>query len=291
MWRSDAAGFWEKQRPRLLFGLLCLAGAVALGRVAVIAQALSPWEEFSVVFLFALFLIWASVASFLAGNDLAQIVSATNVEARLNEWFLRFRFANQKLADSANSRFAYRVTAPHGQAVIISLPTGLDNYLRYRAELTIPERHRRALNDMGENGRRRFMIEYMAECAKARVHLISARALPLTVKVERTVPITRRLDSEDLWAALEAIQQDLNIALTHVDLSIERIKAQTSLGRDAAVAVIESSAYSSPSGTEEAPVDQTELPPIHPANELRPPSPERGEGDVLIRNQDKRGHG
>jgi hypothetical protein len=148
---------------------------VALGRVAVIAQALPPWQDFWIVFLFALFLMWASVATFLARNDLAQIVSATNVETRLNEWFLRFRFANQKLADSANSRFAYRVTAPHGQVVIISLPAGLDNYLRYRAELTIPERHRRALNDMGENGRRRFMIEYMAECAKARVPYFGTR--------------------------------------------------------------------------------------------------------------------
>ena len=291
MWRSDAAGFWEKQRPRLLFGLLCLAGAVALGRVAVIAQALPPWQDFWIVFLFALFLMWASVATFLARNDLAQIVSATNVETRLNEWFLRFRFANQKLADSANSRFAYRVTAPQGQVVIISLPTGLDNYLRYRAELTIPERHRRALNDMGENGRRRFMIEYMAECAKARVHLISARALPLTVKVERTVPITRRLDSEDLWAALEAIQQDLNIALTHVDLSIERIKAQRPLERDAPIPLIESSVSASLSGTEEAPDDHREPPPTHQANELRLPSPGQREGDVLGRSEDNTGHG
>jgi hypothetical protein len=121
----------------------------------------------------------------------------------------------------------------------------LDNYLRYRAEVTIPERHRRVLNDVGENGRRRFMIEYVAECAKARVHLISARAFPLTVRIERTLPITRRLDSENFWAALEAIQQDLAIALTQVDLCIERIRGQRTAGWEAPMPLIEPSAPTS----------------------------------------------
>jgi hypothetical protein len=224
MWKPEWAGFWEKQRLRLLGGLLCLAGAVALGRIAVIAQALTPWQDFWVVFLFSLFLTWAAVATFVGRDHSAEAVSGENVEARLNDWLLKFRFANQKLGDSSSYRFAYRVTAPDGQVVIIARPTALDNYLRYRTDLTILDRHRRALNDLGENGRRRFMVEYMSECARARVHIVSARALPLTVRIERTLPITRHLNGDDLWGTLEAMQQDIVIALTHIDLCLERMK-------------------------------------------------------------------
>lgn len=223
MRKPDWDGFWEKQRASLVFGVLCLAGAVAVGRVAVIAQALDPWQDFWVVFLFSLCLIWAAVATFVGRSRLVQAVSRENVEARLNEWILKFRFANQKLPDSAGYRFAYRITAREGQVVVIGQPAKLDNYLRYRTEVTVLERHRRALNDLGENGRRRFMTEYTAECAKARVQ-ISARALPLTVKIERTLPITRQLNAHDLWAGLEAMLQDVVIAVTHIDLCLERVR-------------------------------------------------------------------
>jgi hypothetical protein len=222
--KPNWSGLWEKQRVRFSFGLLCLGGAVALGRVAVIAQTLPPWQNFWIVFLFALFLIWAAVATYVAKEYFAQAVSNENIEGRLNEWILKFRFASQKLADSSSYRFAYRITAPDGQPVVIGRPMALDNYLRYRSDLTILERHRRALNDLGENGRRRFMIEYMAECSKARVHVISARALPLTVKIERTIPVTRHLSSNDFWAALEAMQQDVAVAVTHIDLCLERVR-------------------------------------------------------------------
>ena len=67
------------------------------------------------------------------------------------------------------------------------------------------------------------MIEYMAECAKARVNIIS-RALPLTVKIERTRPITRHLSADDLWAGLEAVLQDVVIAVSHIDLCLERVR-------------------------------------------------------------------
>jgi len=225
---SDWDGFWSRQKPRLLFGLLCLAGAVALARVAMIAQRLDPWQDFSIVFFASLFLIWAVVATFLAQDRFREVVSSENIEARLNEWFLKFRFANQKLADSANHRFAYRVTAPDGQVIIIARPTTLDNYLRYRTDVTILDRHRRVLNDLGENGRKRFMTEYTAECAKARVHVTSARALPFTVRLERILPITRHLDAGDLWAALEAMQQDVIIAVTQIDLCVDRIRESLS---------------------------------------------------------------
>jgi hypothetical protein len=224
MWKPEWAGFWEKQRLRFLGGLLCLAGAIALGRIAVIAQSLTPWQDFWVVFLFSLFLIWAAVATFVGRERGQDPVSGENIEARLNDWLLKFRFANQKLADSSSHRFAYRVSAPDGQVVIIARPASLDNYLRYRTDLTILDRHRRALNDLGENGRRRFMVEYMSECARARVHIVSARAWPLTVRIERTLPITRHLNGDDLWATLELMQQDAVIALTHIDLSLERMK-------------------------------------------------------------------
>ena len=224
MLKPEWAGFWEKQRLRFLGGLLCLAGAVALGRIAVIAQSLNPWQDFWVVFLFSLFLVWAAVATFVGRERSQEAVSGENIEARLNDWLLKFRFANQKLADSSSYRFAYRVTTADGQVVIIARPTALDSYLRYRIDLTILDRHRRALNDLGENGRRRFMVEYMSECAKARVHIVSARALPLTVRIERTLPITRHLNGDDLWETLEAMQQDVVIALTHIDLCLERMK-------------------------------------------------------------------
>ncbi len=214
---------WEKQRPSFLFGVLCLVGAVALGRVAVIAQRLDPWQDFWVVFLFSLFLIWATIATFVGRSHLSQTVSSENIETRLNEWILKFRFANQKLADSSGYRFAYRITAPDGQVIVIGRPAKLDNYLRYRTDVTVLERHRRALNDLGENGRRRFTIEYMAECAKARVH-ITARTLPLTVRIERTLPITRHLNADDLWTGLEALLHDVVIAVTHIDLCLERVR-------------------------------------------------------------------
>lgn len=129
-----------------------------------------------------------------------------------------------KLADSSGYRFAYRITAADGQVIVVGQPTKLDNYLRYRTDVTVPERHRRALNDLGENGRRRFMIEYVAECAKARVQIASARALPLTVKIERTRPITRHLNADDLWAGLEAILQDIVIVLSYIDLCLEKVR-------------------------------------------------------------------
>lgn len=220
---SDWNGFWSRQRPRLFFGLLCLAGAVALARVAMIVQKLDPWQAFWAVFFASLFLIWAVVATFLAQDRLREVVSSENIEARLNEWFLTFRFANQKLADSANHRFAYRVTAPDGQVIIIARPATLDNYLRYRTDVTILDRHRRILNDLGESGRKRFMTEYTAECAKARVHVTSARALPFTVRLERILPITRHLNAGDLWKALEAMQQDVVIAVTQIDLCVARV--------------------------------------------------------------------
>jgi hypothetical protein len=67
------------------------------------------------------------------------------------------------------------------------------------------------------------MIEYTAECAKARVQ-IAARALPLTVRIERTLPITRHLDADDLWAGLEAMLQDVVIVVSHIDLCLERVR-------------------------------------------------------------------
>ena len=215
---------WQNQRARFFGAILCLAGAIALARVAVMAQGLDPWRDFWIIFLFALVLLWAALATFMARDKSAAAVSSENIEAHLNNWLLRFRLGNQKLADSSSYRFAYRVTAPDGQVIIISRPATLDNYLRYRTDLTILDRHRRALNDLGESGRRRFMLEYMAESARARVHVTSARALPLTVRIERTLPITRDLDGRDLWTALEAMQQDVVIAATHVDLCIERAR-------------------------------------------------------------------
>src|SRR5689334_367415 len=133
---------WENQRPSFLFGILCLVGAVAVGRVAVIAQRLEPWQDFWVVFLFSLFLIWGAIATFVGRSRLTEAVSSNNIEARLNEWILKFRFASQKLADSAGYRFAYRITAPDGQVIVVGQPTKLANYLRYRTDVTVPERHR-----------------------------------------------------------------------------------------------------------------------------------------------------
>jgi hypothetical protein len=227
MRKADWPGFWERQRGRFLLGLLYLAGAVALGRVAVIAQVLNPWQEFCIVFLFSLFLIWAAVATYFGKDRLAPPVSGENIEARLQEWIQKSRFANQKLADSTSYRFAYRLTAPDGQMVVIGRPTVLDNSLRYRTDVTIPERHRRTLNDIGESGRKRFIVEYLAECAKARAHVSSTRALPLTVRIERMLPITRDLNGEHLWATLEGLQQDVIIAVTHVDLCLERLRTLT----------------------------------------------------------------
>jgi hypothetical protein len=220
----DWAAFWAKQRPRLVLGILCLLGAVALGRVAVVAQGLQSWQEFWIVFLFSLCLIWAAIATSVARERIGQPVSGENVESILNEWIRRFRFPNQKLADSAGYRFAYRITAPDGQVVIIGKPTTSDSSLRFKTDVMVLERHRRALNDLGEHGRKRFMIEYMSECSRARVHITSARALPFTVRIERTVPITRDLNDEILWAALESMHHDVAIALTHADLCLVRMK-------------------------------------------------------------------
>ena len=244
--------FLDKQRPSFLFGVLCLAGAVSLGRVAVIAQRLDPWQDFWVVFLFSLFLIWGAVATFFGRNRLVQAVSSSNIEARLNEWILKFRFASQKLADSAGYRFAYRITAPDGQVIVVGQPTKLDNYLRYRTDVTVPERHRRALNDLGENGRRRFMIEYSAECAKARVN-ITSRALPLTLKIERTRPITRDLGADELWTGLETILQDVNIVLSHIDLCLERVREPREEINSAMFAAPSSSAADADSWAHSAP--------------------------------------
>ena len=224
MWQPDWPTLWAKQRPRFLLGFLCLLGAVALGRVAVIAQALESWQDFWIVFLFSLCLIWAAIATFVARERATQPVSGANVEARLNEWIRKFRFPNQKLADSAGYRFAYRITAPDGQVVIIGRPTTSENTLRYKTDVMVLERHRRALNDLGEIGRKRFMIEYMAECSRARVYITSARALPFTVRIERALPITRDLADGTLWAALEAIHHDVAIALTHAELCLSRVK-------------------------------------------------------------------
>jgi hypothetical protein len=227
MRKTDWPGFWENQRGRLLVGLLYLAGAIALARAAVIAQALDPWEEFWIVFLFSLFLIWAAVATYFAKDRLSPPVSGQNVEERLQEWIQKSRFPNQKMADSTSYRFAYRITTPDSQAIIIGRPTSLDSSLRYRTDVTIPERHRRILNDIGEAGRRRFIIDYLAECARARAHVTSTRALPLTVRIERTLPITRGLGGEELWATLEGLQQDVVIAVTHIDVCLEKLKLFT----------------------------------------------------------------
>jgi hypothetical protein len=249
--------FWEKQRPSFFFGVLCLVGAVAHGRVAVIAQKLDPWQDFWVVFLFSLSLIWAALATFVGRSHLVQAVSSENVEARLNEWILKFRFVNQKLADSLGYRFAYRITAREGQVVVIGQPAKLDNYLRYRTDVAVIERHRRVLNDLGENGRRRFMIEYTAECAKARVQ-ISARALPLTVKIERTLPITRHLNADDLWAGLEAMLQDVVIAVTHIDLCLERVRGPRDETQSALFAAPSSSAPDAEKWTPATPSGKSE---------------------------------
>lgn len=224
MRQLDWAAFWAKQRPRFVLGLLCLLGALALGRVAVVAQGLESWQEFWIVFLFSLCLIWAAIATSIARERIGQPVSGETVEGVLNEWIRRFRFPNQKLADSAGYRFAYRITAPDGQVVIIGKPTSSDSTLRFKTDVMVLERHRRALNDLGEHGRKRFMTEYMSECSRARVHITSARALPFTVRIERTVPITRDLNDEILWAALESMHQDVAIALTHTDLCLARMK-------------------------------------------------------------------
>jgi hypothetical protein len=214
----------------MLVGLLYLAGAIALARAAVIAQALNPWEEFWIVFLFSLFLIWAAVATYFAKDRLTPPVSGENIEERLQAWIQKSRFANQKMADSTSYRFAYRITVADGQAIIIGRPTSLDNSLRYRTDVTIPERHRRALNDIGEAGRRRFLIEYLAECARARAHVVSTRALPLTVRIERMLPITRDLSGEQLWSTLERLLQDVVIAVTHIDMCLEKLKPLTNDG-------------------------------------------------------------
>ena len=79
MLKPEWAGFWEKQRLRFLGGLLCLAGAVALGRIAVIAQSLNPWQDFWVVFLFSLFLVWAAVATFVGRERSQEAVSGENI--------------------------------------------------------------------------------------------------------------------------------------------------------------------------------------------------------------------
>jgi len=220
----DWPALWAKQRPRFVLGVLCLFGAIALGRVAVLAQGLESWQNFWIVFLFSLCLIWAAIATFVARERIGQPVSSENVEGRLNEWIQKFRFPNQKLADSAGYRFAYRITAPDGQVMVIGRPTTSDNALRFKTDVMILERHRRALNDLGESGRKRFMVEYMAECSRARVQITSARALPFTVRIERTVPITRDLSDNALWAALEAVHQDVAVALTHTDLCLARIR-------------------------------------------------------------------
>jgi len=96
--------------------------------------------------------------------------------------------------------------------------------------VTLPERHRRTLNDIGEAGRRRFIVEYLAECARARAHVTSTRALPLTVRIERTIPITRSLSAEQLWATLEGLQQDVVIAVTHIDICLEKLRPLTDAG-------------------------------------------------------------
>lgn len=220
----DWPTLWAKQRSRFALGLLCLLGAVALGRVAVLSQGLESWQNFWIVFLFSLCLIWAAIATFLARERTGQPVSSENVEGRLYEWIRKSRFPNQKLADSAGYRFAYRITAPDGQVMVIGRPTASDNSLRFKTDVMIMERHRRALNDLGESGRKRFMIEYMAECSRARVHINSARALPFTVRIERTVPITRDLSDNALWAALEEMHQDVAVALTHTDLCLARMR-------------------------------------------------------------------
>lgn len=246
MRHPDWPTLWSKQRPRFVLGLLCLLGAIALGRVAVLAQGLESWQNFWVVFLFSLCLIWAAIATFIARERLGQPVSSENVEGRLNEWIRKFRFPNQKLADSAGYRFAYRITAPDGQVVVIGRPTASDNSLRFKTDVMILERHRRALNDLGENGRKRFMVEYMAECSRARVHITSARALPFTVRIERTVPITRELSDNALWAALEAMHQDVAVALTHTDLCLARMReAQSDV-------IVPMTAASSPSAASDA---------------------------------------
>ncbi len=230
MRKTDWPVFLERQRGHMLVGLLYLVGAIALARAAVIAQALDPWEEFWIVFLFSLFLIWAAVATYFAKDRLAPPVSGESIEGRLQEWIQKSRFANQKLADSTSYRFAYRITMPDGQVVIIGRPTSLDNALRYRTDVTIPERHRRILNDIGEAGRRRFIIDYLAECARARAHVTSTRALPLTVRIERTLPITRNLSAEQLWATLEGLQQDVVIAVTHIDMCLEKLRPLADAG-------------------------------------------------------------
>lgn len=242
----DWPALWAKQRSRFLLGLLCLLGAVALGRVAVLAQGLQSWDDFWIVFLFSLCLIWAAIATFVAREKTGQAVSSENVEDRLNEWIRKFRFPNQKLADSAGYRFAYRITAPDGQVVIIGRPSASESSLRFKTDVMILERHRRALNDLGEIGRKRFMIEYMAECSRARVHITSARALPFTVRIERSVPITRELSDNALWAALEAMHQDVAIALTHTDLCLTRVRESQS------DVIVPMTAASSPSPTTDA---------------------------------------
>jgi hypothetical protein len=219
---------WAKQRPRFDLAVLCLLGAIALGRVAVLAQGLQTWQNFWIVFLFSLCLMWAAIATFVARERIGEPVSPENVEGRLNEWIRKFRFPNQKLADSAGYRFAYRITAPDGQVVVIGRPTASDNSLRFKTDVMILERHRRALNDIGESGRKRFMVEYMAECSRARVQITSARALPFTVRIERTVPITRELSDNALWAALETVHQDVAIALSHTDLCLARVRESQS---------------------------------------------------------------
>src|SRR5262245_66522310 len=121
MRKPNWSGFWEKQRIRFLFGLFCLGGAVALGRVAVIAQTLPPWQNFWIVFLFALFLIWAAVATYVAKEYFAQAVSNENVEGRVNEWILKFRFVSQNLADSSCYWFAYGFSVRDGRAVVVGV--------------------------------------------------------------------------------------------------------------------------------------------------------------------------
>ena len=219
---------WEEQRPNLVWCVLGLMAAMLIGIGAALTKGLTGWQQFGIIAILAFFLIWAVIATIRAAQVPSRATTVNNVEQLINEWILKFRIKNQRL-DDTNCHFSYEVTLPDTVLrSVLMRPTGvLANYLQFYCPINITDDQLAQLTKLGNQGKSLFLQEYLAECAKARANVRVTESKDdqrLHMRIDKIFPITAYLNESDFLTALGALQQDLAIAITHIDVCISRVR-------------------------------------------------------------------
>src|SRR5213082_2855333 len=107
---------WEEQRPNIVFWIGGFAVTALLGLGAVLTKGLTSWQQFGIITILAIFLVWAVMATIYARRLLKSApvepdpVTPENIEEKINEWFRNFRLTSQKQPDEPGCHFNYFVS-------------------------------------------------------------------------------------------------------------------------------------------------------------------------------------